>query len=55
MIKLVSVSIFIVPGALIGCVFFKLFASNKVSMSLCIGLGVPRSLRGRMSATANAP
>ena len=43
-------SVFIAVGAIIGGVFFRFFANDKITLPICIGLGVLGAFAGMLLA-----
>ncbi len=50
MFKLIAMSVFIAVGAIIGSLFFRYYANNRVSHPLCIGLGILGAFGGMLLA-----
>lgn len=50
MIKLLAMSVFMAVGAIIGTVFFRIFANERFTLPLCIGLGILGAFAGMLLA-----
>lgn len=50
MIKLIAMSVFIAVGAIIGSIFFRFFPNEKITLPLCIGLGILGAFAGMLLA-----
>jgi len=50
MIKLAAMLVFVMVGAVIGALFYRLFSHHKLTLPLCIGLGVLGAFAGMLLA-----
>lgn len=50
MIKLIAMSVFIAVGAIIGFVFYRFLASGRISLPICMSLGILGAFAGMLLA-----